>query len=262
MPNYKNYKKRIIKYQKKLSRYQSRIRSGFDKLKNLALNIGISASSEFDLNDPNIRNLIFPCHLGIIFLGDFDVSIFNKLKDGLMRVYDSFFFDIQNLGEFNFPLELFSRGIKKESKEKRERFKKVKLHPTNKFYQTLIEKRNEHNLDMIIAITDLPLYSSSNQNIIFLFGEAHTKYRSCIVSTLKLRELYYERKKNEGLFENRLKKEVIHEIGHLILGVNHCEDLSCVMTFSNEIEGIDKKSMNLCRNCKEKLIKFRIKSNF
>ena len=138
----------------------------------------------------------------------------------------------------------------------------MKIHPTNKFYQILINKRIEENLGMIIAITELPLYSSSDDRIVFLFGETHLKHRCCIISSLKLKEQFYNRIPNLKIFENRVIKEVIHEIGHIILGSDHCIKNSCVMRFSNTVQEIDEKSFDFCKECKKKLLEITALYNF
>ena len=246
----------------KLQKYEQKIRRYKEKLKKLITRIGISYPEEFELKDEVSEKLLLPCHLGIQFFGDFDITLFEKIKFYLIQVYDSYFFDIRNLGGYNFSIELFSKGVKKEYKEMKKSSGKIKIHPTNKFYQILINKRIEENLGMIISITDLPIYSSSNDNIIFLFGETHLKHRCCIVSSLKLKEQFYNRPENLQLFEQRVLKEIIHEIGHLIIGPDHCLNNSCVMRFSNDIKEIDKKSFNFCIECKTKLISLREKYNF
>ena len=136
------------------------------------------------------------------------------------------------------------------------------MHPTNKFYQILINQRNEENLGMIIALTDLPIYSSSNDNILFLFGETHLKHRCGIISSLKLKEQFYDKPEDKQLFEKRVIKEIIHEVGHLILGSDHCPNNSCVMRFSTSVKEIDNKTINFCSNCTTKLARIREDSNF
>ena len=246
----------------RLQKYQQKIRKYIERLKKVIARIGISYSEEFELRDKVVKRLILPCHLGILFFGDFDVNFFDKIKNTLNNVYDSFFFDIRNLGGYNFSLELFSKGVKNEYKEMKKSSDKIKIHPTNKFYQVLIDKRIEENLGMIIAIIDLPLYSSNDHNIIFLFGETHLKHRCCVVSSLKLKEQFYKRPSNQKLYEQRVIKEAVHEIGHLILGPDHCVNNSCVMRFSQEIDEIDKKSDDFCSECKSKLIQVRAYHNF
>ncbi|MFX1504470.1 MAG: hypothetical protein ACFFDH_26165 [Promethearchaeota archaeon] len=246
---------KLQKYVQKISRYK-------EKLRRLIIRIGISYTDEFKLNDEVPKRLLLPCHLGILFFGEFEITLFEKIKDHLNQVYNSFFFDIKNLGYYNFSMELFSKGVKKEYKEMKKSSDKIKMHPTNKFYQILIDKRIEENLGMIIAITDLPIYSSSNDNILFLFGETHLKHQCCVISSLKLKEQFYNRSENHHLFEQRTLKEIVHEIGHLVIGPEHCLNNSCVMRFSKEIKEIDKKSFNFCNECKIKLTSVREKYNF
>lgn len=256
--------KKIQKYQRKIKRYSSKLsKVKFkEKLNKLVSRIGIQYPVKFKLVDREIKEILFPCHLGILFCGKFEDILFEKTKNELERTFDSFFFDIRNLGEFNFTIDTFSKGIKSEYEEFDNSKKMLEVHPTNKFYQILIDKRIENRLDMIIAITDLPIYSSSDDNIAFLFGEAHSKHRCCVVSSLKLKEQFYNRPKNKNLFEQRIVKEIIHEIGHLILGLEHCYNDSCVMRYSAEIEEIDSKSSKLCEDCALKLKKVRVRYNF
>ncbi|MFW9999884.1 MAG: hypothetical protein ACFE9Q_02480 [Candidatus Hodarchaeota archaeon] len=246
----------------KLQKYEQKIRKYKEKLKKVILRIGISYPKEFELLDVVSEKILLPCHLGILFFGEFNNTFFKKIKAHLNEVFDSFFFDIRNLGDYNFSNELFSKGLKKEYKEMKKSSNKIKMHPTNKFYQILIDKRIQENLGMIIAITNLPIYSSSNDNILFLYGETHLKHRCGVISSFKLKEEYYNRPENIDLFENRVLKEICHEVGHLILGSRHCNDDLCIMRFSNEIDGIDNKSNRFCINCKNKLNEIRKKYNF
>jgi len=246
----------------KLQRYVQKIRRYKNKLKKIISRIGISYSEEFDLIDEIPRKLLFPCHLGILFYGAFIDTIFEKIKFHLNQIFDSFFFDIRNLGEFNFTNELFSKGVKKEYKNMKKYSDLIKMHPTNKFYQILINKRNEENLGMILALTDLPIYSSSDDNILFLFGETHLKHRCSVVSTLILKEHFLESRKNNDQFEERIFKEIVHEVGHMILGPDHCQERECVMWFSIDVNNIDSKSLGLCDKCKTKLLKIRNNHNF
>jgi predicted Zn-dependent protease len=256
--------KKIQKYQKKIKKYRSKLsKVKFkEKLNKLVFRIGLQYPVKFKLIDLEVKEILFPCHLGILFCGKFEDILFEKTRNELERIFDSFFFDIRNLGEFNFPIKIFSKGLKSEYEEFDNSKKMLVLHPTNKFYQILIDERIDNRLDMIIAVTDLPIYSSSDDTIAFLFGEAHSKHRCCVVSSLMLKEQFYNRPKNKNLFEQRIVKEVIHEIGHLILGLEHCDNNSCVMHYSEAIEEIDSKSFKLCEDCALKLKRVRAKYNF
>ncbi|MHA2281292.1 MAG: hypothetical protein ACXAC5_10605 [Promethearchaeota archaeon] len=246
----------------KFEKYEQKIRKNIKKLKKFVARIGISYPEAIELINDTPEKLTLPCHLGILFYGDFTIKLFEQIKSYLNLIYDSFFFEIRNLGLFSFSKEIYSRGIKKEYKELRKSNKKLSIHPTNKFYQMLIDKRTEEKLGMIIALTDLPIYSSTEVNILFLFGETHLKHRASIVSTLKLKERFYSRPNDQNLFFQRLIKEVIHEIGHIILGSEHCKENSCVMKFSETIEEIDEKSYRFCSTCKGNLDNVRKLFNF
>ncbi|MFW9941744.1 MAG: hypothetical protein ACFFFT_11945 [Candidatus Thorarchaeota archaeon] len=246
----------------KFEKYEQKIRKYKEKLKKLVTRIGIFYSEEFELVDEGLKKLVLPCHLGILFYSDYDTNLFRKIESYLYQIYDSYFFEIRDLGQISFSKKLLSKGVKKEYKEIKGINDKLSIHPTNKFYQSLIDIRTKEKLGMIIALTDLPIYSSSDDNILFLFGETHLKHRCGVVSTLKLKEQFYDRQKDNILFEQRVLKEIIHEIGHLLIGFTHCEENSCVMRFSKDIDEIDKKSYYLCETCKKKLNKIRREYNF
>ena len=246
----------------KFEKYEQKIRKYKEKLKKLVTRIGIFYSEEFELVDEELKKLILPCHLGILFYADFDANLFRQIESYLYQVFDSYFFEIRNLGQYTFSKKLLSKGVKKEYKEIKGINDKLSIHPTNKFYQMLIDIRSKEKLGVIIALTDLPIYSSSDDNILFLFGETHLKHRCGVVSTFKLKEQYYDRQKDNVLFEQRVIKEIIHEIGHNLIGFTHCEENSCVMRFSKDIDEIDKKSYYLCETCKTKLNKIRKDFNF
>lgn len=263
MNRYRKYQRKIKKYQKKLKRQKSKFRRKLSEFKRFIYRIGISSSEDFIL-EKSINTISFPSHLGIIFIGEFNNCdiLFENIEKNLERVFPSFFFNIYNLGSFDFSSDIFSKGIKKELKDLNDSSELLSLHPTNKFHQMIISKKEEYSLDQIIAITDLPIYSSSDNNIIFLIGEAHIPHQSCIVSTLKLRESFYDRITNDQLFEERLNKEIIHELGHLFLGTDHCENELCVMSYSDNIKKIDNKSINLCNACRKRLSLVKQKYNF
>jgi len=217
---------------------------------------------ELKLKNEALKRLILPCHLGILFFEDYDILFFEKIESTLNHIYSSFFYNIRNLESYNLTSKVFSKGVRKEHKELKKSSDKIKIHPTNKFYQILMNKRVEENLGIIIAITDLPLYSSKDDNILFLFGEAHLKHRCCVVSSLKFKEQFFNGPINHYLFEQRIIKEIIHEIGHIILGSTHCPNKFCVMRFSHEVKDIDQKSFNFCIKCKNKLNQVRALFNF
>ena len=211
------------------------------------------------INQSIYRQIIFPCHLGIIFIGNVSTSLLNKLRFHLDQTFNSFFFDIQFIIETKLLPEL---RVKEEYDLLNKSSEKVLLHPTNKFYEIIADKKFKYNFDIGLGLTNLPIYSSSNENLLFLFGEAHTKYKCAIVSTHNLKELFDLENLKLKKIERRIYKEVIHEIGHLILDCGHCLNDYCVMRFSKNIKDIDSKSIYLCEKCKLKLEKVRERDNF
>jgi len=260
MSRIRTFERKIRKYLNKLSKIRFK-----EKLKSYVYRIGIlSPPDEIELVDPNSKRFILPCNLGILFCGEFKKQeIHDNIVHQLENIYDSFFFNIIDLGNYKFPKKMLSRGIKREKfrSKRRNNSEKIPLHPTNKFYQVLIDKRIDNKLDMIIALTNLPIYSSED-DLIFLFGETHLDHNCCVVSSLLLKEQFYNEKRNEKLFQLRLEKTTVHEIGHLLLGRKHCKNEVCVMRKSKIVEEIDFKSIHLCPDCKKKLENLRNKYNF
>ncbi len=74
----------------------------------------------------------------------------------------------------------------------------------------------------------------------FVFGLAAPQM-GCVVSTFRLRH------ENPKIFLERLKKEVMHELGHTF-GLKHCEN-HCVMNFSNTVFDVDNKPAKFCDSC-------------
>ena len=42
----------------------------------------------------------------------------------------------------------------------------------------------------------------------------------------------------------------LHEVGHALFALRHCNNPKCVMSFSNTIFDVDRKSKEVCKNCK------------
>lgn len=80
----------------------------------------------------------------------------------------------------------------------------------------------------------------------FVFGVALPSKAVALVFTKRLVT------GNSNLYRNRLLKESLHELGHL-LGLSHCSNPYCVMSFSNTLDDVDRKNSNFCEKCLRKL---------
>jgi archaemetzincin len=95
----------------------------------------------------------------------------------------------------------------------------------------------------VLAVTDADLYVP---DLNFVFGMADHSHRAAVsMHRLRLGA-------GAALLRARLFKEALHEIGHTF-GLAHCFDTRCVMSFSNSLSEVDRKSRQFCRTCREKL---------
>ncbi|HIP42695.1 MAG TPA: Zn-dependent protease [Aquifex aeolicus] len=99
------------------------------------------------------------------------------------------------------------------------------------------------NMVRLIALVGFDLYE---EGLNFVFGEAQYGGKYAVVSTFRLQHI------NEEVFFERAFKESNHELGHTF-GLKHCNDPYCVMSFSNTISDVDRKSRDFCPKCRRKL---------
>lgn len=94
----------------------------------------------------------------------------------------------------------------------------------------------------VLGVTTQDLFASGRN---FVFGQAIVSGKAAVISTRRLEV------GGESLGP-RASKEAIHEIGHT-MGLAHCGDKTCVMSFSATIESADKKAHRFCDYCVPKL---------
>lgn len=102
---------------------------------------------------------------------------------------------------------------------------------------------------VILGIVAADLYAS---NLNFVFGLSQVSGRVALVSIYRLGPVFYGQPPDLEVLWERTQKETIHEMGH-VFGLSHCIDPKCVMSFSNSILDVDRKSSNFCHRCRVKL---------
>jgi archaemetzincin len=93
------------------------------------------------------------------------------------------------------------------------------------------------NIDLFIPI------------LTYIFGQAFLNGRIGIASIYRLSNERYGIKTDDAILMERMRKEAIHELGHMF-GLIHCSDPLCVMRSSTYVEDIDQKSQSLCPACR------------
>jgi archaemetzincin len=111
-------------------------------------------------------------------------------------------------------------------------------------------KQGRTTTTKVLAICDFDAYSDK---LNFVFGEAHLDGRICAIYLPRIRQEFYGLKPDKSLFYQRIVKEAVHELGHAF-GLNHCENIKCVMHFSNSLPDTDIKTSHLCNVCRGHLV--------
>ena len=178
-------------------------------------------------------------------IGELDRSILRMLKKSM-----KFFFK-----KFNLLVEILDEKILLTVEEFNIANNKFNADLVmNKFYkESQISKYFR-----ILGVMDRDIYVGTYN---FIFGTAKNPQKVfsqlspiALISITRLREEFWRKPTDQAIFELRIFKEAIHELGHT-LGLNHCEN-ECVMTFSNWIGDTDTKPPNYCEDCSNKLTKF------
>jgi archaemetzincin len=116
----------------------------------------------------------------------------------------------------------------------------------------LLESINPGSTTKVLAICDFDAYSDE---LNFVFGQAHLGGRAAAIYLPRLKDEFYVRKSDKinNLFEQRVIKESVHELGHTF-GLRHCQISKCVMHFSNSLQDTDFKDDEFCDRCNKILV--------
>jgi archaemetzincin len=104
-----------------------------------------------------------------------------------------------------------------------------------------------------IAITPKDLFYHRRN---YVFGLAYLGGSGSVISTYRLHTTSdggFSNRSADEIFANRVRKEVIHEVGHT-LGLEHCDNNRCVMNFSPTVREVDLKEESLCGSCQRNVL--------
>ncbi|MEM3437463.1 MAG: archaemetzincin family Zn-dependent metalloprotease [Nitrososphaerales archaeon] len=116
----------------------------------------------------------------------------------------------------------------------------------------LLEFKKKDN--KVIGITSADIFVPGFN---FIFGLADANKGVALLSIARLTSFGLGIEENLSLVNERVFKEATHELGHLF-GLAHCYEPSCIMSFANSINDVDRKLPILCSDCLGK-IKSQIK---
>jgi archaemetzincin len=171
----------------------------------------------------------------VILMGDANPGELAFLPGGLSQVFDTVRFKMS--GEvFRLPPYAYDKA--------RRQYNSTLLLE----YLALSKPRNYAKY---LGVADVDLYA---RGLNFVFGEAILNGEDAVISLHRLRPEFYGDPPNRRLFEARVLKEAVHELGHTF-GLTHCKNPECVMRFSNSIIDTDFKKAQPCLNCRVKLFK-------
>lgn len=117
----------------------------------------------------------------------------------------------------------------------------------------LLSKLRERAADgeRVLGLTSVDLFLPV---LTYVFGVAELRGVAALVSLHRLDPRFYGESEDMGLTLERLEKEVLHELGHL-LGLTHCRDRACAMASAHDPGEIDIEEPDLCPRCRAEMSK-------
>jgi archaemetzincin len=86
----------------------------------------------------------------------------------------------------------------------------------------------------------------------YVFGEARVHGHVAVVSLYRLSPKQAGRGGQAARSLERLAKIAVHEMAHA-LGLTHCDSPGCPMSFSPELEALDRLTLEFCFHCRSAL---------
>jgi archaemetzincin len=108
----------------------------------------------------------------------------------------------------------------------------------------------------VLGVTDVDIATptdtfSPGTDPAFVFGLSFDKGNMALISIRRMDPRYYVGgKPNIELTNQRIQKEAIHELGHLV-GLSNVSDPGCVMFLPKNLKELDRKTDNFCMECKK-----------
>ena len=175
-------------------------------------------------------------------IGPIDDSILLKLKKSLKWAFRKYDLNVKVLS-YELPLLYKEYHHFKKQYDADQILNRLKIYAESKKYFRILGVINQ---DIFSKLVD------------FRFGCAKyledSLYGVALISLFRLKEELYDRAEDKSLFELRVLKEALHELGHTFgLSINeHCKN-HCVMNFSTTVSKIEEKPPFFCEKCVEKL---------
>ena len=164
----------------------------------------------------------------IVPVGDVPATVKREASAGLRRVYDC---DVAVAASRDVPADAYDTARRQYRAE------------------PFIEvARRVGSGDKNVAVTPVDLFYRQRN---YVFGLAYLDGRGCVVSTHRLQTSSdggFSQRSAADIFADRVRKEVVHEIGHT-LGLEHCDNNRCAMSFSPQVSEVDRKEETLCGSC-------------
>ena len=111
--------------------------------------------------------------------------------------------------------------------------------------ELLLDRNKPDGSTKILGLCNFDAYSNG---LNFVFGEAYINGRLSVIYLPRLRQEFYGLREDNYLFYQRIVKEAVHELAHAF-GLNHCNNIKCVMYFSNSLHDTDIKENIFCSIC-------------